>query len=425
MTQSDSRRGAARRAVPHTSVPALACAAFSAALLWSAFAWAGGEPGAVRGWNEIVVRTALADRADPLVQSRTAALAHAAIADALEWVERDANLHRRWRKYRQASPQAAVAFAAHRVLTTLHPAQAASIDAALDESLTQLPAGAARSKGELFGVVAAERWLNRRSRDGWDRTVEYDLTAPFPVWQPAPGATPLRPQWGSVKPWLIRRAQQFRSAPPPPFDDVSFASAYHEVYELGAATSALRTPQQLEVARFFVAPGIPVWNQAARQLAALSSLSEPEQARLFALLNMAGADALIACWETKFHYRLLRPNTAITSGSLLFANLPSDATWTSAVPTPPFPAYPSGHGCYAGAAETVLEEYFGSGEIPELVLTSVSLPGVELSYRRLRDLTTDISNARIWGGIHWRFDQTAGEKLGREVGRAAIARSRK
>ena len=187
---------------------------------------------------------------------------------------------------------------------------------------------------------------------------------------------------------------------------------------MAAKASTKRTAEQTQVANFWITPGPILWSQAAAQLSAARGLSLADSARAFALLHMAGADAMIACWDAKYTYHNFRPITAIRAGA---GALPADAAWEPVIPTPPFPAYVSGHACYCGAATAVLGALFGAGEIPPVTLKSATAPGVERKHTRLADIAAEANNARIWGGIHWRTDQTEGEALGRKVGELAIA----
>ena len=189
---------------------------------------------------------------------------------------------------------------------------------------------------------------------------------------------------------------------------------------IGGKASTRRTPEQTQIAGFWIPPGVPMWSPVARQLSIARELTLAENARLFALLTLSASDAIIACWDTKYAYNNFRPVTAIRSGTGR-SELPTDPAWEPAVVTPPFPAYVSGHACFGGAALTALESVFGSGEIATVTIKSPNVSGYERKYNRLHDIAAEASNARIWSGIHWRTDQTAGEVLGRKVGSHALA----
>ena len=215
-------------------------------------------------------------------------------------------------------------------------------------------------------------------------------------------------------------ARQWNPVParrPPGAYQRQYARAFEETKTLGSST-APRTQEQSDVPRFWLPAGTQGWNSAARQVAAAAGTSLSENARIFALLNMGGADAIIACWDTKFAYNFWRPVTAIrgadTDGN---AATDADPTWSSFVVTPPFPEYVSGHACFAGAAKYVLERFFGHAGDKNITLVSSTLPGVSRTYTSFRQIADEIDNARVWGGIHFRFSQDLGRRLGKNVGR--------
>jgi hypothetical protein len=220
-----------------------------------------------------------------------------------------------------------------------------------------------------------------------------------------------------VTPFLLESGDQYRLGPPPALTSGQYTLAFQEVKTLGSAT-AVRTQEQSDVPRFWLPPGTQGWNSAARQVAAANGTSLSENARIFALLNMGGADAVIACWDTKFTYNFWRPVTAIraahTDGN---PATDPDPSWSSFVVTPPFPEYVSGHACYAGAAKYVLERFFGRAADKDITLVSSTLPGVSRTYTSFQQIADEIDNARVWGGIHFRFSVELGRKLGENVGR--------
>jgi hypothetical protein len=165
-----------------------------------------------------------------------------------------------------------------------------------------------------------------------------------------------------------------------------------------------------DAARFWIISAVQGWNPVARQIAAGSSASLLDNARLLAVLNVAIADAIIACFDAKYAYDSWRPVTAIQAGVVGAA-----ADWLPLIPTPSFPAYPSAHACGAGAALTVLSLTFGKGD-QEIILTSPTAPGVQFEYRTFEEIADQIDDARIYGGIHTREDQSVGRLLGSRVG---------
>jgi len=231
----------------------------------------------------------------------------------------------------------------------------------------------------------------------------------------------LDPGWGLVTPYFLRSGSQFRPGPPPALTSAAYRRDFDEIKAIGSATSTTRTPRQTDIARFWVATAPQVWNQAAQQLTLQRGLGVTPAARLFALLNAAGADAFIAAWDAKFTYGEWRPVTAIraadTDGN---ADTAPDPAWAPLLVTPPFPDYPAGHTTYAGAAETVLTSVFGDHP-GAFTLRSATAPGVELTYTSFAAVAADVVDARVWGGIHWRTSSEMGRSLGQKVGGYAVA----
>jgi hypothetical protein len=220
-----------------------------------------------------------------------------------------------------------------------------------------------------------------------------------------------------VTPFGIASGDQFRSAPPPALGSFRYARDYREVKAVGGVGSASRPPDRAAVARYFaVVSAMQAWNQAAFQVSAARRRSLSENARGLALLNMAINDGLIASQETKYFYHLWRPVTAIRAGDTDGNPLTvADPSFTPYIATPAFPSYPSAHASASYAARAVLERLFGH-DCHAIILSNPGVPDVTLYYTAFRDLTHDIDDARVYGGIHFRFDQQAGGVQGKAVG---------
>ena len=190
---------------------------------------------------------------------------------------------------------------------------------------------------------------------------------------------------------------------------------------VGELNSTARPQDRADVARFYaVAPPTQVWNQAAQQVSATQHRSLSENARAFALLNMAINDGLIAVFDTKYFYIRWRPVTAIRAGDMDGnPRTEGDVNWTPFIVTPSFPGYGSAHGAASGAARKVCERLFGEGH-HAMTLSHPGIPDVTLHYNTFEDITEDIDDARVYGGIHFRYDQEAGERQGRRVGAYVI-----
>jgi membrane-associated phospholipid phosphatase len=229
------------------------------------------------------------------------------------------------------------------------------------------------------------------------------------------------PQWGSVTPFCIPSDSAFRPPPPPALTSADYTAAFNEVKSLGAANSTTRTAEQSQIARFwygaagtYTATGY--WNQIAQEVAQRRGDSLVQDARLFALLNLAQADAYFAVWDAKYTYNFWRPVTAIraadTDGN---PDTAADPAWTPFLVTPAHPSYSSGHSGISGAAAAVLAAFFGTDAIP-FSFSSDGLPGVTRSYAGFSAAAQEVSDSRVYAGIHWRFDVQAGQVMGNEVG---------
>ena len=373
----------------------------------------------VTDWNETAIATIAAEKTNPPLASRNMALVQAAVFEAVNSITGSYTPYEQQPSPRGASPEAAAMTAAYRVLLALYPDRHTELDTAYAQALQKVSSGTSKSDGITVGETAAAALLQRRSTDGAETITVYDAPSGPGVWEPSAGATPLVPGWGKVAPWFLQNGSQFRPAGPPKLNSDQFSRDFKEVKQIGGKTSTIRTPEQTDIARFWTSSGVVMWNPIARQLSVAKRLTLAENAALFALLNMATADALIACYDAKYTYKFWRPTAAIRAGA---AGDSPDPDWESAVPLPPFPAYVSGHACYAGAAQAVLESVFGTGQIGPVTLTSAGAPGVVHRYSHISDIVGEISNARVWGGIHWRTDEVEGEALGRNVGAYALKR---
>ncbi len=376
----------------------------------------------VTDWNAILETTVAAT--PHFHQSRSAAIVHLAIFEAVNAIVGD------YEPYlgtidapAGASPEAAAVAAAHRALMALHPEAAATLDAHRASSLAAIPDGQAEEAGIEVGEAAADAVLALRANDGWTVVVPYTPTVGPGFWAPSP--PDFRPAvfvgWAQVTPFAIDDGPRFRVNAPPAIHTGKYAKDYEEVMALGGAVSAMRPADRADVARFYAAVlPMPLWPAVARQASLAQGKTLSENARDFAWLTMAVADALIASMNMKYHYNFWRPLTAIHGGELdgNRATAP-DASWESFVFTPLYPSYPGNHASAAGAARAVLEAVYGRDGL-DITLTSEAVPGVVLHYTSWEQITDDIDDARIYGGVHYRFDQEAGAHLGRQVGTYVI-----
>ncbi|HWC16698.1 MAG TPA: vanadium-dependent haloperoxidase [Terriglobales bacterium] len=380
----------------------------------------------VLDWNVIALKTTFAAPLNPPLESRNLAIVHAAMFDAVNSIVGEFHSYAvEFSAPKGASPDAAAAAAAHFALVQLYPAQQTATDAAYSASLAAIPDGSAKSAGIAVGEAVAAQILALRSNDGADTAINAPYTPGSKAgdWLPTPPtfALALDPGWGSVHPFVLKDGAQFRPGPPPTLTSLQYTADFNEIKEIGSATSSTRTQAQTDLARFWMVTGPQNWNPAARQVALARGLTLSQNARLFALLALAGADAFLAAWDAKYTYNQWRPITAIraadTDGN---PDTAPDPGWNSLLPTPRFPDYIAGHTTYAGAAKEVLEHILGKNPGVVMTLTSASAPGVTESYTTFEDIADGVVNARVWGGIHWRTSSVRGQQVGEKVGRYAV-----
>jgi hypothetical protein len=268
----------------------------------------------------------------------------------------------------------------------------------------------------------AEALLALRAGDHADDPVTYTPGSGPGVWVPTPPAfsPALEPGRGPGDPYVLRSGSQFRPAPPPRLTSSRYARNFREVKAVGEDDSTTRTPQQTETARFWNATGAKLWNQPVQQLVLAHGFEPTRAARAFALLNLAGADAAIATWDTKFTYNHWRPVTAIRRPAATGTPATdADPDRSPLLVTPPHPEYVSAASTIAGAAETVLGGLFGRRP-GTFSLTSPAAPGVVRTYGSFAAAAAENVDARVWGGIHWRTSDHVGQALGRRIARYAL-----
>ena len=315
---------------------------------------------------------------------------------------------------RPTSADAAAASAAATALAGVHPKAAASFKTALAEYLAQLDATPeALANGVRLGEAAALKILEARANDGATGVDFYrPKTKPG---QYVPTAIMVCSTWPTMRPFALASPSQFRPGPPLSLKSREWAVDYNEIKEFGSKTSARRSAKQTETARFWLMTGPQAYHPLARQMVAERHLNLVDSARFMALFAVTLTDAYIAVFDAKYHYEFWRPGTAIRNADL--NNNPDterDATWQPLDNTPMHPEYPCAHCIESGAARVALESL--GQPLPELSLTSATAPGVTHSWSNLDDFTTEVANARIWAGFHYRFSTRVGTALGRQVG---------
>lgn len=402
----------------------------------------------VTDWNNHALQAIRAGRTPPPRSSRALAMLHIAIYDSINAIDRrhesylfaDRNSQRlmdnalatierserrphHLNRARTQAAEAAAAAAAHAVLMGLYPAQQAAFDTALTNSLAAIPNGLPERIGAALGRWIGSHVLQLRANDGSDTVVPYAPGVNPGDWQPTPPAfaPALLPNWALVTCFAMESGSQLRPPPPPALNTAQWADEFNEVKALGAKTGSIRTPEQTAIALFWADGAGTVtppghWNVIAQDVSAQRGLSMVQNARLFALLNLAVADAAIVSWDCKFAYNFWRPVTAIRNADLDGNDATAqDAAWEPLIATPPFPDYTSGHSTFSGAAAAVLAMYFGADTIP-FTTDSEDLPGVSRSFTSFSQAAEEAGMSRIYGGIHYMAANRAGLESGAALG---------
>ena len=322
-----------------------------------------------------------------------------------------------------ASAEAAVAAAAHRVLRHYLPAQAGILDPAYIASLATIPNSQAKTDGIALGEEVAALLIAQRAGDGFRAPVTY--TPPSPpipgVWIPTAPTPPIGPYLGLMRTFAIDSADRFRPGGPPALSSQKWARDYNEVKEIGSSTSTTRTAEQTLAARFWAEPPVQQARGSFRKLVLDHELDVADAARFMAMVSVTYADALIACFDAKYHYKFWRPITAIragdTDGNDATVGDPSWSTLLAA--TPNHPEYPSAHSCVTPAGGLVVARFLGT---PRIEFTVPSLTGLgDRHFSRARDLEYEVSNARVWGGIHYRSAVEDGAEIGKKTANQVLA----
>lgn len=375
---------------------------------------------AILEWNEVALAEVVAAGQAPPDGARTMAMVHVAMFDAVNAIERRyAPYAFQSRVSAGASPEAAAAAAAHTVLVKLFPERQSQLATAYNTALSQVPDGNSKTAGIALGEQVGADCLTMRTNDGTGAPNAYR-----PVTTPGKyivTTLPVGGEWANVKPWFMKEQSQFRPAPPPALASALWARDYNEIKSVGARQSSTRTPEQTEAARFWTIVGPASWNPIVRALATRRRATLVANARLFALANMAASDAFIAVFDAKYTYQFWRPVTAIRNGDTDGNDATAiDAKWMPLVETPMHPEYPCAHCITASAVATVLEAEFGIEAFEPIAMTSATAPGVTHRWTSAADYVTEVNNARVWGGLHYRTSTEVGTTMGRNIGALAL-----
>jgi hypothetical protein len=386
------------------------------------------DPAVITDWNATAVGTIVTDAGKANAEAFLwYAFAQAAVYNAVVGITGSYEPYEwRARGPKGASPEAAAAVAAHRVLLTYFPASEPRLSAAYEASLARIADGPSKDQGIRFGEHAANRLIELRVDDGRFAEIAFEVPLAPGVWRPTPpGFAPFFDPWLSqVRPLLLDSPDQFRPPGPPALTSNAYATDFAEVRDYGRNTGSLRTPTQTETALFFSDIGVGPLQASLRDLVTRRSMNISDSARLFAAVDMSLADAIVASWDGKFHYGFWRPVTAIQLADD-DGHPDTDAVqgWTPLVVTPPYPDYPSGLTPVVGALSRTLSRLLGDGRVDlNITSTAAGLPGPPLTrhYEFAAELNRDVVDARVWSGIHFRTADVVGNAVGTKVGDWAL-----
>jgi hypothetical protein len=376
-------------------------------------------------WNLNTLGAIRTAEQNPAAANLTMATVHAAIFDAVNAITGGyASYNGPLSATPDASPVAAAAAAAHGVLAGTFPDQAATFDPLLEASLAEVPDGDAETAGVAVGEAAAAAMLAAREGDGRGVANPISTGTEPGVYRPTPPDLGEFPgSWiAKVKPFLVDSASDYRTAGPHALESEAYAAEYEEVLTLGGAEGSGRMPEQDAVAAFWTGP-TPQFSAVERSLTTEMGLGITEAARLFAIANLAAADAVIGCFDDKYYWMFWRPVTAIHEAEA--DGNPATAEHDEWMPlvgnNPPYPDHPSGFNCVAGAHVGALRGVLGTDEVA-FAVPSIAEGGEPRSYTTLTQAMDEVIDARIYQGLHFRAAEVQGAQLGQRAAELALER---
>ncbi|MDB6072041.1 MAG: hypothetical protein JWL81_3212 [Verrucomicrobiales bacterium] len=398
---------------------------------------ASGADDVVIRWNDFLREAMKRDSlySNPGHSTRAMAMMNGAIYDSFQAVRRThAPFHVNMSASPTANLTAAVAAAAYPIAKDHYPAETYFLTWCYRNYVDQIPESADKAAGIALGEAVAAAYLAWRLDDGHDSLVEYVPGNGPGKWQPDPDFFPVQtawgPEWGAVRPFVVASSSQFQPPPPPALDSAAYAAAFAEVKAYGADDSEVRTADQFQVGQFWaydrsgMGPPPVMYNKSLSEICKQRGTPAAVNARVFAMVSAAMADASICAWDAKFESDFWRPVTAIRAADT-DGNPATEANpeWHPlGVPgggifpnfTPAFPSYVSGHAAMGGAAFQMMKRFFGSDR-QVFALGSEEVPGVTRHYTTFSQAARENADSRVWLGVHWRFDQTEGQNLGEAV----------
>lgn len=378
------------------------------------------DPAAVLNWNQIAARADLLAMQTNQESMLHMAYVQAAVFDAVDAIDGGYRPYvGHLRAHGATNADAAVAAAAHQVLLSEYPNQTATLDGDYSAALAAIPDGPAKRRGVSVGQQAAAELLAARASDGYGANVAYTFGSGPGVWvlpTDNPATTPATPWVAKMRPFVMRSADQFRPGPPPALSSAKYTEAYRDTKIYGSRTSSERTAAQTDTALFWgLGRATTQYNEAVRKIVKASAMDRIQAARALALLNLIGADAFIACFDGKYKYSAWRPYTAIRAGDTDGnPDTVADPAWTPLVTTPNHPEYPANHSCVSTSFAKTIDHLLGPDRF-DVTVTGAPASTEERHYTNSGEFIAEIADARVWGGVHFRFSTTAGTEIGKAV----------
>lgn len=356
--------------------------------------------------------------------SRINAMVHLAIHDALNGIEEKYERYAFKGKDSKADPLIAVASAAYEILLNEIPEKKGFLDSTFARALLQIKNGDAKKRGIALGKLAAQAIINLRKNDGGNGDIigKIHVSKLAGVYQAVPPFDfSFAPYWKDVKPFSIKSNSQFRCSPYPGLNTQQYATGFNEVKETGSLKSTSRSTDQSHLAKFWYEFSEAGWNRVARTVVNSKKLNLLDAARLFALVDMAMADAYIAGWDSKLHFNFWRPYTAIRKADQDDNKFTlSDANWEPFMPTPPVPDYPSTHSALGNAAASVIAALIGDQTPFSMKSPTADPDNTVRSFKSLSQAANENADSRVRAGIHFRFSCDAGQQLGNRIGQWTV-----
>lgn len=359
-------------------------------------------------WN-LHARTIVVDaKLNTPFSNRALAIVHTAIFDAVSAIGDNSSI------------EAAVAAASRITLLALVPQESESIENKYQMEIGQIPQGDSKNEAIKIGEMSAKKILSTRLMDNSDVVEHYRPTAIKGKYVPT--VIPAVPHWTNRKPWLMTSSYQFRPDPPPAINSKKWAKDLNEVQSIGQKNSQTRSAEQTQIAKFWEATLPPIYHGVVHSVANIPGRTVAENARLFAAITRATDDAMISVFDGKYHYDLWRPITAIRNADKDGNDETTrDATWQPYIKTPMHPEYPCAHCVVAGTVGTLLQAEIDKKGYTNVVFTTKSSTANNAirSWNSINDFIQEVSEARIYDGVHYRTSTEVGTDMGKQIGAMA------